>query len=97
MTDNDKYKLDPYEQELEDAFEKEGIKPVTGERRRQIEEMTVQAARNYLRKDQRINIRLSSADLQRLKMRASREGLPYQTMIAGILHKVAAGLLDDKL
>ena len=45
------------------------------------------AARRYLRKDARINIRLSTADLELLKQRAAEEGLPYQSLIASILHK----------
>ena len=40
-----------------------------------------------------INIRLSSADLNRLKQKAAYEGLPYQTLIASVLHKYAAGHL----
>jgi predicted DNA binding CopG/RHH family protein len=39
------------------------------------------------RKDARINIRLSTADLEMLKRRAPEEGLPYQSLIASILHK----------
>ena len=49
------------------------------------------AAKNYLKKEARINIRISYPDLSSLKRRASVEGLPYQSMIASILHKVAAG------
>jgi predicted DNA binding CopG/RHH family protein len=48
------------------------------------------AASNSLRKDARINIRLSSADLERIKQAAANEGLPYQTLITSILHKYAA-------
>jgi predicted DNA binding CopG/RHH family protein len=47
----------------------------------------VQAARRYLRKDARVNIRLSTADLEMLKRRAAEEGLPYQSLIASVLHK----------
>lgn len=46
-----------------------------------------EAARRYTRKDARINIRLSTADLEMLKRRAAEEGLPYQSLIASILHK----------
>jgi predicted DNA binding CopG/RHH family protein len=45
------------------------------------------AARRYLRKDARINIRLSTADLEMIKRRAAEEGLPYQSLIASVLHK----------
>ncbi len=51
----------------------------------------VKAADNYLSKDARINIRISSSDLKRIKQKAAFEGLPYQTLIASILHKYSAG------
>lgn len=50
-----------------------------------------QYARNTLRKDKRVNIRISSGDLEALQTRAVEEGLPYQTFIASVLHKFAAG------
>ena len=49
------------------------------------------AATKYLQKDVRINIRISSSDLKRIKQRAAYKGLPYQTLIASILHKYSAG------
>jgi len=51
----------------------------------------LKAASNYLKKDTRINIRISSSDLARIKQKAAYEGLPYQTLIASILHKYSAG------
>ena len=47
-------------------------------------------------KDQRINIRLSSADLQALRVKALREGIPYQTLISSVLHKYVSGSLLDR-
>jgi predicted DNA binding CopG/RHH family protein len=56
------------------------------------------AATNFLRKNARVNIRMSNSDLDRLKRLAAYEGLPYQTLIASVLHKYAAGHLDvDRL
>lgn len=49
------------------------------------------AASNYLRKEARINIRISEVDLEQIKQKAACEGLPYQTLIASVLHKYAAG------
>jgi predicted DNA binding CopG/RHH family protein len=54
-------------------------------------ETAKKAARNTLRKDARVNIRLASSDLIRIKQKAAFEGIPYQTLIASILHKYAAG------
>ena len=50
-----------------------------------------EAAARYMRKDARINIRLSGTDLDLIKRKAGEEGLPYQTLIASILHKYAMG------
>ena len=47
------------------------------------------------RKDRRLNIRLSSKDLEAIQKRALAEGLPYQTLIASLLHKYAAGCLKE--
>ena len=49
------------------------------------------AADQYLKKNSRINIRLSGTDLTLLKRKAAQEGMPYQTLIASVLHKFAAG------
>lgn len=56
-------------------------------------EFAKKAAANSLRKDARINIRISSVDLEYLKQKAVYEGMPYQTLIASVLHKYAAGHL----
>ena len=47
------------------------------------------------RKDARINIRLSSKDLRGLQKKALSEGIPYQTLIASILHKYVEGRLRE--
>jgi predicted DNA binding CopG/RHH family protein len=48
-----------------------------------------------LTKDKRINIRVSSRDLEDIQMRAAEEGMPYQTLIASVLHKYASGRLVE--
>lgn len=57
----------------------------------QEKEFALAAANSYLKKDTRINIRISSIDLKRIKQKAAFEGLPYQTLITSILHKYSAG------
>lgn len=56
-------------------------------------EFAKNAAANSLRKGARINIRISGIDLEHIKRKAAYEGMPYQTLIASILHKYAAGHL----
>lgn len=48
-------------------------------------------ADSTLKKDKRINIRISARDLEKIQIQAAKEGLPYQTYIASTLHKVVAG------
>ncbi len=52
------------------------------------------AARTTIKKDKRVNIRISSRDLGELKRKAIQEGLPYQTFISSILHKFVNGKLS---
>lgn len=47
------------------------------------------------KKDKRINIRISSKDLEAIQIKALEEGLPYQTLIASVLHKYVNGQLVD--
>ncbi len=50
-------------------------------------------AKNTLRKDKRINIRISSKDLEGIQRIALAEGLPYQTFLASVIHKYVSGRL----
>ena len=77
-------KLDEYEEEVLKAFESGKLIPVATKVK--LERMR-QAARATAIKDQRINIRLSAGDLRDIQAKALREGLPYQTLIASVLHK----------
>jgi len=53
-------------------------------------------ARNTLQKDKRINIRMSSKDLDQVQVIAVQEGIPYQTLISSIIHKYVSGYLLEK-
>lgn len=52
-------------------------------------------AKEHLKKDQRISLRLSDTDLKGLQRRAFEEGIPYQTLIGSILHKFLTGKLKE--
>ncbi|MFO1258091.1 MAG: CopG family antitoxin [Gammaproteobacteria bacterium] len=81
--------LDKDEEDILDSFERGEWVSVENIKREKSE--AKQAAENYLKKDARINIRLSGNDLAKIKQRAAYEGIPYQTLIASVLHKYAAG------
>ena len=83
-------KLDKKETEILKSFEKGEWKSSTNlsERKEKLREY----ARATIRKDKRVNIRISERDLNELKRIALREGLPYQTLISSILHKYISGI-----
>ena len=80
---------DDEEKDLITAYESGEFRPVKDQQA--AKQTAVQAARRYLRKGARVNIRLSTADLEMLKRRAAEEGLPYQSLIASVLHKYVSG------
>ncbi len=53
------------------------------------------AAQATLRKDKRVNIRMTERDLLHLQKKAVGEGLPYQTLISSVLHKYLNGRLVE--
>lgn len=52
--------------------------------------------RNTINKTKRINLRLTERDLQMARTRAAEEGLPYQTLLASIIHKYLTGRLVER-
>ena len=52
-------------------------------------------ARSTMRKDRRMNVRISERDMRNLKIRAAEEGIPYQTLVTMVLHKYVTGQLTE--
>lgn len=77
--------LDEEERELMESIERDEWVPVKDFKTEQ--QKAVQAARNTLKKDKRINLRLSQRDYHQIQIKAIEEGMPYQTLIASIVHK----------
>ncbi len=77
--------FDNDEKELLDSFEKNEWHSVKDLKQRKLE--LEESARATIRKDKRVNIRISERDLKELQKIALKEGLPYQTLISSILHK----------
>ena len=87
-------RLDPEEKDLLDSFERGEWQSIEGGR--EAFERYRDYARATFKKDRRVNIRISRKDLEALQKRALEEGIPYQTLLASILHKYAAGRLIEK-
>jgi predicted DNA binding CopG/RHH family protein len=87
-----KNKLNREDQKMLEAFEVGEYKSdLTDERRTQLAKLAGEA----IRKDKRINIRISSRDLEALQRRAIEEGLPYQALVSSVLHKYVSGGFKD--
>jgi predicted DNA binding CopG/RHH family protein len=86
------HQLDPEEQQLLNDYETGSMQSVASP---ELLDGLRAAARATGLKDQRINIRLSSVDLQALRARALQEGMPYQTLISSVLHKYLSGALRE--
>ena len=88
-----KSKLTKDEQEILDSYERGEWVPVKNLPARKAE--LRQYARNTLKKDKRLNIRISERDLDELQKKAVIEGLPYQTYVSSIIHKFINGKLTE--
>ncbi|MEX0386667.1 antitoxin [Spiribacter onubensis] len=88
-----KHRYDDEELEILQAEEAGALKSVDDSEQRI--EAHQRAANETFKKDQRLNIRISSRDLKNLKARALEEGIPYQTLAASLLHKYVSGQLVE--
>ncbi|EMR12761.1 hypothetical protein MPL1_08449 [Methylophaga lonarensis MPL] len=86
-------KLEKEEQEILDAFDADELLRAPDIEDRKVRHQ--QYAEAMFKKDARINIRLSSKDLRGLQKKALSEGIPYQTLVASILHKYVEGRLHE--
>ena len=86
--------IDKEEKELMESIAKNEWKPVKNIK--QEKEKAIVAARNTLKKDKRINLRLSQKDYYQIQIKAIEEGIPYQTFVSSIIHKYLNGSLSPK-
>lgn len=87
-------KMTREEKEIETLFERDALKlerpdPVLLQHLRL-------AAENATRKDRRINIRLSDRDMAGIQRVAAAKGIPYQTLISGLIHQYVEGDLIER-
>jgi predicted DNA binding CopG/RHH family protein len=87
-------RLDKYEKEILSAYERGMLKSLA------TSEASLRRYREYARatlaKNRRVNIRLSTLDLADIQARAAEEGVPYQTLMASVLHKFVTGRLHER-
>lgn len=87
-------RLDRYEKQVLSAYERGTLKSVV------TSEASLRRYREYARatltKNRRVNIRMSTVDLADIQARATEEGMPYQTLMASVLHKFVTGRLRER-
>jgi predicted DNA binding CopG/RHH family protein len=89
-----KKKLDAFEKDILESYEKGELRSISPSKTEFKKYRS--AARETFVKDRRVNIRLSSPDMMDIQARAMEEGIPYQTLIASVLHKFVSGRLVEK-
>jgi predicted DNA binding CopG/RHH family protein len=82
------------EKDVLDSYDRGEWRSVTNQKR-ELKKLR-QYARITLQKDKRINIRMSSKDLDQVQVIAAQEGIPYQTLISSIIHKYVSGYLMER-
>ena len=86
--------LDQEEKDLMESIEREEWRSVKNIK--QEKDKAIAAARNTLKKDKRINLRLTQKDYRQIQIKAIEEGIPYQTLISSIVHKYLNGSLAPR-
>jgi predicted DNA binding CopG/RHH family protein len=87
-------KYDKEEKDILDAYESGSLK-ISTPSKKEIERIK-RAAKNTFKKDKRITIRLYDHDYKGIQKKAMEMGIPYQTLISGIVHRYIEGELKSK-
>jgi predicted DNA binding CopG/RHH family protein len=82
------------EEKIAEAYDKGQLRSVAPSKS-DLRKFKDAAAATFI-KDRRVNVRLSSPDLMDIQARAAEEGVPYQTLIASVLHKFVSGRFEEK-
>ncbi len=90
------YELDDYEKEILRDYESGKFKPVS-KRELEKEKIRLKAiVKANTDKTKNINIRISEGDLWKIKSKAISKGLPYQTLIASLIHQYSTDQLKEQ-
>jgi len=98
-------KKDPLKNIKLDAYEKDILRSVERGEWKRVDNYEAERKRytayahhtlEKIRKNRRVNIRLTQLDVDLMQRKAHEEGIPYQTLMASVLHKYVTGLLVEK-
>ena len=89
------YALDLEEEQILNDIESGKTKPLRKADKERLAKQAKLAARNTLRKNRKINLRITEYDYELAQVRAIEEGLPYQTLLASVIHKYLTGRIRE--
>jgi len=83
--------LDEYEQKIESAIERGDY--VSTDNLEEVKKMFKNAAKRHLelKKTKRVTIRIKNEDLIKVKTKAEKHNIPYQTLINALIRQYAEG------
>ena len=88
-------KVNKEEKSILEAYDKGKMKlsSLSGKQKAKVKSM----AERTFRKDRRVTIRLYDHDLKGIQKKAMEKGMPYQTLISGMIHQYVEGdLVESK-
>ena len=86
--------LNSEERDILEKFERGELRPASNVEHEL--KQARQAARNTFNKTRRVNLRVTERDFNLAHARAREEGIPYQTLLASVIHKYLSGRLVEK-
>ncbi len=90
MTSSKKHNLEPEEQEIADSYERGEWQSIAApEELRRYQALAAVTLGNQ----SQVSISLSPEDLEAIQRKALEEGIPYQKLIANVLHQFVRGSL----
>lgn len=87
--------IDEDEKKLLDSYDK----VVIAEKQlpsKDLQEQIKASAKEFVKKETKMNIRIDPYELEKIKATAEQEGLKYQTFVKSVLHRYITGQLIDK-
>ena len=87
--------LDEEERDLDKALNKIDVKKI-GNVSKETQKQFKSAAKEFLKSEKKMNIRIDPLQLNEIKKRANKEGLKYQSFVKSVLHKYITGQLVER-
>ena len=87
--------IDSEEREMMESIEKIDVKKL-GTPTKEEQERIKAAAKEFMKTNTKMNIRIDPFELEKIKEQAALAGLKYQTFIKSVLHKYITGQLVEK-